>query len=966
MHKIFKKVLFTFILFIGFSGVKAEEITDGVYTIKSALNENKVVEIVDGQIVSGGNIQINQNKNTDNQKWNIKKVDDYYEISSVLYDSLVFDVAGGGKTSGTNVWAYISNKTNAQKWYIKETEDGYYSIVSKLNDLYLDIANGSSSNGANVQVYAGNNTNAQKFKLVKEEESIQTIEDGDYVIETSLNSNKAIDLSAGSIIENNKIQIYTKNETEAQFWSFKYDGNGYYTISSPLDNTKGLGKNGSRVLFNTITNNNQKWIVKKIGDGYYYIVSADGHKYLDVSGGSSSDGTAIGLYQGNNTNAQKFKLVKEENIEGTQSISDGNYVIESALQSGKVLDLTSGSTINGNSIQLYSKNNTKAQIWNVKYDGAGYYSITSYLADNKGFECSNRVSGQSVLINEVNNTKHKWIIKDLGNGYYSIVTPGRHKYLDISGGSTANGTKVQVYTGNGTNSQKFKFIKREIKDLEDGLYTISDSSGKVVSVSGDIAYSGANVVLQNNENKNTQKWYVKKIGDELYSITSATNTSQSLDVAGGGTSNGTNVQTYKSNNTDAQKWYLKSDGDGYYHIEAKNSYLDLNISNDNINTWEESDVSSQKFKFTKSDLNIYEKSYEDGYYQIASVINDNLVLDAASGVTGNNTNVWLYSNNNSNAQIWYFKYISNGVYSITSAMNRNVSLNVSGYNVDIYKNYNADTQQWFLKDYGDGTVSIISKSNGLYIDVENGMATSGSNIQIYSGNDTKAQRFKLIKNTSKKIYKGIDVSSHQKTIDWSKVYNSGINFAIIRAGYGSYYEDVNQEDEQFINNVAACEKYNIPYAVYLYSYAEGNSGVNSASSEAQHTLLLLQKLKALGYTPTLGTNVFYDMEDASTVKGDKAYMNSLAHDYCKIIENAGYKCGIYANKTWLESVLDATDLASSYAIWLAHYTGPDTYSEAKASSYNLTSYKYWQFSSMGSVNGINGYVDLDFGFDIFD
>ena len=99
------------------------------------------------------------------------------------------------------------------------------------------------------------------------------------------------------------------------------------------------------------------------------------------------------------------------------------------------------------------------------------------------------------------------------------------------------------------------------------------------------------------------------------------------------------------------------------------------------------------------------------------------------------------------------------------------------------------------------------------------------------------------------VKKGIDVSFWNGTIDWEKVKADGIDFAIIRCGYGMDY--ASQDDTQWERNVSECERLGIPYGVYLYSYANATT---NASSEADHVLRLLQ-----GHNPTYP--VYYDLED---------------------------------------------------------------------------------------------------------
>ena len=104
------------------------------------------------------------------------------------------------------------------------------------------------------------------------------------------------------------------------------------------------------------------------------------------------------------------------------------------------------------------------------------------------------------------------------------------------------------------------------------------------------------------------------------------------------------------------------------------------------------------------------------------------------------------------------------------------------------------------------------------------------------------------------VKKGIDVSQHQGKIDWEMVKISGIDFAVIRCGYGM--DQTDQDDDQWLRNVSECERLGIPYGVYLYSYADT---VEKAKSEADHVIRLI-KDKKLSYP------VYYDLEDDSLLK----------------------------------------------------------------------------------------------------
>ena len=186
--------------------------------------------------------------------------------------------------------------------------------------------------------------------------------------------------------------------------------------------------------------------------------------------------------------------------------------------------------------------------------------------------------------------------------------------------------------------------------------------------------------------------------------------------------------------------------------------------------------------------------------------------------------------------------------------------------------------------------------------------------------------------------RGIDVSAHQGTIDWSQV-KPNIDFAIIRCGYGKNI--TSQDDKQWQANVSACERLGIPYGVYLYSYAISTA---DAESEAQHVLRLLA-----GHRPTLP--VFYDLEDNTISSGcSKTEILEHAKIFCNAMQNAGYKPGIYANKNWWVTYLTSSTY-DQWERWVAQYNTTCTYSG---------NHNYWQYTDKGRVPGISGNVDMDY------
>ena len=191
---------------------------------------------------------------------------------------------------------------------------------------------------------------------------------------------------------------------------------------------------------------------------------------------------------------------------------------------------------------------------------------------------------------------------------------------------------------------------------------------------------------------------------------------------------------------------------------------------------------------------------------------------------------------------------------------------------------------------------------------------------------------------------GIDVSEHQGRIDWNAVKASGIDFAILRVGFGAPSWG-GRVDYQFNRNISECERLGIPYGVYIYSYAFDNQ---QAADEASMVIDCLS-----GHNPRLP--VYYDLEDKTIIAdGRQSGIASRAQIFCNKISSAGYKPGIYANLNWFNNILtDPVFKSGSWDHWIAQYNSQCHYTG---------SYSFWQYTSRGKVSGISGNVDMNYAY----
>lgn len=194
---------------------------------------------------------------------------------------------------------------------------------------------------------------------------------------------------------------------------------------------------------------------------------------------------------------------------------------------------------------------------------------------------------------------------------------------------------------------------------------------------------------------------------------------------------------------------------------------------------------------------------------------------------------------------------------------------------------------------------------------------------------------------------GVDVSTHQKDVDWRAVASDGVDFAILRLGHRGYTEGGLFLDQTFEKNLRGALDAGLEVGVYFFSQA---ITPEEAEEEADYILEVLdgQELTfpvAFDWEPITGDEARTDGLDGET-------MTRCAAAFCKRIENAGYRPAVYFNQTQGYLRYDLREL-TDYTLWLAEYdTVPDFYYH----------FDLWQYSHTGRVNGIQGDVDMDLAF----
>lgn len=417
--------------------------------------------------------------------------------------SRYIDAAGGGVTNGTPVWLYDANDTVAQNWQITRDNEGFYSIKNIASGRYVDITSGSTREGAKIQLWDGNDSCAQKWAAI--------YQNNNYIFLHKC-SGLALDLVGGSTSNTTRLQTWRLNYSHAQSWSLvsadqQRVANGIYNISTSaglvLDLTGGQSTNGTPVqIWDSNSTDAQKWALARQPDGLYTVKSISSGRHLDVRNASTKPEAAVQIFDKNLSCAQKWAV----------TLNDNSTVTLRSACSGLAIDVAGGAiSTQGTGIQTYTSNGSAAQQWN----------LTS--------------------------------ISPVTDGTYSLSTIGG-KLLDLTNGQTSAGTLIQIWDGNGTTAQKWQLTRQS-----SGFYKIKNiASNRYLDVRGGSLSSSTKLQVWDDNSTCAQNWSVVNTGSSTLAINSAC-TGFALDVAGGAVSTrASSAQVYPSNDSGAQKWILSN------------------------------------------------------------------------------------------------------------------------------------------------------------------------------------------------------------------------------------------------------------------------------------------------------------------------------------------------------------------------------------------------------------------------
>ena len=586
----------------------AEAMADGTYAIASsasqAANQRGVLDVQGASAAGGATIQLYASNGTGAQRWRVTHDDAGYVTFINVASGLALDVQWGNSAAGTPVQQYTPNGSWSQKWIVISLDEESGSdtttafptrciIVSALApNIALDLRGGSIASTTPVQIWDSNHSAARTFTFIDASPAAPAaVEDGTlpqgwFSLKPQCAPASGVDIYNASRSNNANAQLWSANGTFAQLFTFKYC-NGYYLIVNAASG-KALDVEMADVVPGTNVqqyqasevNPAQLWAPVANADGSYTFINKATGMALNIDGAASYNGANVNAYTPNGSAAQRFTLAKQTNL-----LAEGIYTLGASAATNSVLEVSGASQAAGASVQAYASNGTLAQRWRIAlvpgaentYTIQNLGSAKFLTADSAGTVSQRAASGatagaatgtgaaagtSAAAGATAANAAQQWtpVITAHGIAFESVAHPGR--VLDLTAGSTANGTRLQLWQASGSPAQAFA-LAPTTDTLPNGTYTLTVANTNLAIDVANASYaSGANVQVFQANNSGAQKWNVTRNADGTYTIVNAAS-GKALDVAGGSAYSGANVQQYQPNGSAAQRWIITFDAGGY-------------------------------------------------------------------------------------------------------------------------------------------------------------------------------------------------------------------------------------------------------------------------------------------------------------------------------------------------------------------------------------------------------------------
>ncbi len=447
-----------------------------------------------------------------------------------------------------------------------------------------------------------------------------------------------------------------------------------------------------------------------------------------------------------------------DNVNNSKAGAASGSVITDGNTPGDNTDITDTGDLSGNldGEGFDASTGTNSNGTNINIVSGNTYKIVSALDSSYVWRVRDKsyYNGRNMQLYKDDGTNsQKFVFIKQKNGFFKIKSTNSSKMLESDRENNTEGADICQYDNNNADNQLWRLVPAEAGCF----YLENKSNGLVAGISGGSAVNNANIKMYNAAQADSQKFRLVStapFADATYKIVSALNSNYAWHVKYGSYDNGATTHLYKDDNyINTPKFVFTRQKDGYYIIENTNSArtveckgagkkngTDICQNSRNNNT-------EQQWKLVPT---------EDGYYYLQNRCNG-LVADVAGGKAGNNANIQMSALNKTASQKFQIMVtfpLANGTYVLESALNRSYVWDISGAskadkgNLQLYE-YNGSNAQKFVvkKHYGEWEYYTIQNVNsGKVIECNSKKQKNGTNIWQYSAsqNTDTAQLWKPV------------------------------------------------------------------------------------------------------------------------------------------------------------------------------------------------------------------------------
>lgn len=434
--------------------------------------------------------------------------------------------------------------------------------------------------------------------------------------------------------------------------------------------------------------------------------------------------------------------------------------------------------VDGNDIKSYALNGSLKQWWKFENCGNNEYEITNcYYGKCLDVYCALNANNTNVDLYVDNNTSaQRWYIKSSKNGYILVPKCAPTLSMDVEATSGNDGANIQIYKCSANNAQVFTIpfrLNGQPCDLGDAF------DSKIVNIASGKALTNKNgqLLMYGVDGSYSQAWRFVKDAEGAYQIFSYKNWGKCIDVYTGLSANHTAVQLYDYNTTNAQKWFVIKEDYRYRLVPRCSTSRTLDVVDGSsldgasLQIYDYHKNNAQYFALDPNSLPFDILDYGDSF--TSKIINEGtqkLVVGTSTG------NVEIGTDNGTNEFVWRFDKNEDGSYRVTNleydkCLDVDCGSQYNHTNIGIYAGNETDAQKWYLVPVGDSVVFVPACALMRAMDVKDNSSVDGTNIELYTYWESSAQkyRFEMVKEEPKMLIGDVNGDGNINIMDATEI-----------------------------------------------------------------------------------------------------------------------------------------------------------------------------------------------------